>query len=35
VDKVSAFGATHIEIDGHEIPIGRSYKELVMKQLKG
>jgi DNA-binding LytR/AlgR family response regulator len=35
LDKVSAFGATHIEIDGHEIPIGRSYKELVMKQLKG
>ncbi len=34
LDKVSAYGASHIEIDGHEIPIGRSYKELVMKELK-
>ncbi len=34
LDKVSAYGASHIEIDGQEIPIGRSYKELVMKQLK-
>ena len=33
-DKVSAFSATNIEIDGHEIPVGRSYKELVMKTLK-
>lgn len=35
LDKVSAYSATHVEIDGHEIPVGRSYKELVMKQLKG
>jgi len=35
LDKVSAYSASHIEIDGHEIPVGRSYKELVMKQLKG
>ncbi|MDQ3016784.1 MAG: LytTR family DNA-binding domain-containing protein [Bacteroidota bacterium] len=34
LDKVSAYSASHIEIDGHEIPIGRSYKELVMKELK-
>ena len=34
VDKVSAYSATHVEIDGHEIPVGRSYKELVIKQLK-
>lgn len=34
LDKVSAYSASHIEIDGHEIPVGRSYKELVMKQLK-
>lgn len=35
LNKVSAYSATHIEIDGHEIPVGRTYKELVMKQLKG
>ena len=34
LDKVTAYSASHIEIDGHEIPVGRSYKELVMKQLK-
>ena len=34
LDKVSAYSASHIDIEGVEIPIGRSYKELVMKQLK-
>jgi len=34
LDKVSAYSASYIEIDGHEIPVGRSYKELVMKQMK-
>ena len=34
LDKVSAYSAGHVEIEGHEIPVGRSYKELVMKQLK-
>jgi DNA-binding LytR/AlgR family response regulator len=35
LDKVTAYSASHVEIGGQEIPIGRSYKELVMKQLKG
>lgn len=32
-DKISAFTATDIEINNKQIPIGRSYKELVMSVL--
>lgn len=34
-NKVDAFTATEIEITGKQIPIGRSYKELVLKMLGG
>jgi len=34
LDKVTAFSANLIEIGDHEIPIGRTYKELIMKHLK-
>ncbi|HZE86090.1 MAG TPA: LytTR family DNA-binding domain-containing protein [Puia sp.] len=33
-DKISAFTATDIEINNKSIPIGRSYKELVMAVLE-
>jgi DNA-binding LytR/AlgR family response regulator len=33
-DKITAFTATDVEIDGKQIPIGRSYKELVMAVLE-
>lgn len=32
--KVNAYGANVIDIQGHAIPIGRSYKELVMQRLQ-
>jgi len=32
-EKINAFSATEIEIGGLQIPIGRSYKELVVNQL--
>jgi len=32
-NKVEAFSATDVEINGRQIPIGRSYKELVMAML--
>ena len=32
-DKIDAFTATDIEINGKPIPIGRSYKELVLREL--
>jgi DNA-binding LytR/AlgR family response regulator len=32
-EKINAFSATEIEIAGLQIPIGRSYKELVISQL--
>jgi DNA-binding LytR/AlgR family response regulator len=32
-DKIEAFSATDIEINGKQIPIGRSYKELVQSVL--
>ena len=32
-DKIDVFDASQIEIKGNFIPIGRSYKELVMKEL--
>lgn len=34
LDKVTAYSASQLEINTHEIPIGRTYKELIMKQLK-
>lgn len=34
IDKVTAYSANAIEIGDHEIPIGRTYKELIMKHLK-
>lgn len=33
-DKITAFTATEVEIGGKQIPIGRSYKELVMAVLE-
>lgn len=34
-DKIDAFSATDIEINGQQIPIGRSYKEVVFATLEG
>ena len=34
-NKIDAFSATDVEIGGRQIPIGRSYKELVMAVLEG
>jgi DNA-binding LytR/AlgR family response regulator len=34
LDKVTAYSANVIEIGSHQIPIGRTYKELIMKHLK-
>ncbi len=33
-DKIDAFSATDVEINGKQIPIGRSYKELVIASLE-
>lgn len=33
-DKIDAFSATDVEINGQQIPIGRSYKEIVMAALE-
>jgi DNA-binding LytR/AlgR family response regulator len=33
-DKISAYSANHIEIGNHHIPIGRTYKELILQRLK-
>ncbi|HEX6427992.1 MAG TPA: response regulator transcription factor [Niastella sp.] len=33
-NKIDAFSATDVEINGRQIPIGRSYKELVMGVLE-
>ena len=33
-DKIDAFTATDIEINGKQIPVGRSYKELVQSVLE-
>lgn len=33
-DKIEAFTATDVEINGKQIPIGRSYKELVQSMLE-
>jgi DNA-binding LytR/AlgR family response regulator len=34
-NKIDAFSATDVEINGMQIPIGRSYKEEVMGELEG
>lgn len=34
-DKIDAFSATDVEINGMQIPIGRNYKELVVRELEG
>ena len=34
-DKIEAFSATEVELGGKQLPIGRSYKELVMNVLEG
>jgi DNA-binding LytR/AlgR family response regulator len=33
-DKIDAFTATDVEVGGKLIPIGRSYKELVLRALE-
>lgn len=33
-DKIDAFTATEVEIKGQEIPIGRSYKEFVLRVME-
>lgn len=33
-DKIEAFSATEIEINGKQLPIGRSYKELIIATLE-
>jgi len=33
-DKIEAFSATEVELDGKRLPIGRSYKELVLSVLE-
>jgi DNA-binding LytR/AlgR family response regulator len=33
-DKIEAFSATEVELGGKRLPIGRSYKELVMRALE-
>lgn len=35
VDKIRSYNATFIEINSEELPIGRQYKDDVMKQLGG
>jgi len=32
--KISSFYSGSIEVDGHELPIGRNYKQDVQKKLK-
>jgi DNA-binding LytR/AlgR family response regulator len=34
-NKIDAFSATDVEISGKQIPIGRSYKEVVIAELDG
>jgi DNA-binding LytR/AlgR family response regulator len=33
-DKIEAFSATEVDVGGKQLPIGRSYKELVMSVLE-
>jgi len=34
-DKIEAFSATEVELGGKQLPIGRSYKEVVLSVLEG
>jgi DNA-binding LytR/AlgR family response regulator len=34
VAKITSFYSYSIEIDGHELPIGRNYKQEVQRRLK-
>lgn len=34
-DKIEAFSTTEVELGGKRLPIGRSYKELVLSALEG
>lgn len=34
IDKINAFSATSVEINGSSIPIGRSYREIAQQALK-
>jgi DNA-binding LytR/AlgR family response regulator len=34
LNQIKSYAATGIEVEGKELPIGRSYKELVAKQLE-
>lgn len=34
IDKINAFSATSVEINGNSIPIGRSYREIAQQALK-
>jgi DNA-binding LytR/AlgR family response regulator len=34
-DKIEAFSATEVELGGKQLPIGRSYKEMVLSALEG
>lgn len=34
-DKIEAFSATEVELGGKQLPIGRSYKEVVLNVLEG
>ena len=34
IDAVKAFDAAHVEISGKSLPIGRQFKDLVVKKLK-
>lgn len=35
LNKIDAYSATSVEINGKELPIGRNYKELVARALEG
>jgi DNA-binding LytR/AlgR family response regulator len=34
-ERITAFSATEVEINGIQIPIGRTYKEFVLSVLEG
>ena len=34
LDKIEAFSATHVELDGNAVPIGRNYKNQTLEALK-
>jgi len=33
IPNIQAYSATNVELDGHSIPIGRNYKDIVIPQL--